>query len=284
MHVCASNGGSVFERFMNNVLYQARSVRRSALQVTLSVWKALFLRESLARLFGRRAAWFWLLLEPLFHIGFMVLVFGILRVRHIGGIETFLWLILGFMGFFMFRRSGTQGANAISANRSLFAYRQVKPVDTVLVRCVLEGLLMLCILLLVLIFAGLLGLPVIPHDPLAGFLAIFGLWLLGMGFALVVSVAQTMVEELGKLVVMAMMPMYLISGVAFPLAALPYPYNEWLMLNPVAHGLDALRLSFAQNYHVVSGLSLLYLYVFALALLFAGLALHVRYQNRMVAE
>jgi capsular polysaccharide transport system permease protein len=284
MHLGASNGGSVLKRFMNNLVSQPRPVSRNALQITLAVWKALLLRESLARLFGRRAAWAWLLLEPLFHIGFMVLVFTVIRVRNVGGIETALWLVLGFMGFFMFRRSGTQGANAIGANRSLFAYRQVKPVDTVLVRCALEGLLMLCILLLVLTIAGLWGLPVWPHDPLAAIQYVLGLWCLGVGFALVVSVAQTLVDELGNVVDMAMMPMYLLSGVMFPLAAVPYPYREWLLLNPVAHGLEGLRLAFAPHYHAVPELSMAYLYAFALAVVFMGLALHVRYQNRLVAQ
>jgi capsular polysaccharide transport system permease protein len=36
---------------------------RTSLAITLSVWKALFLRESLSCLFSARAAWFWLLAE-----------------------------------------------------------------------------------------------------------------------------------------------------------------------------------------------------------------------------
>ncbi|HSW20795.1 MAG TPA: hypothetical protein VLJ86_26470, partial [Ramlibacter sp.] len=64
---------------------------RSSLQITLQVWRALLLREALARLFGRRAALAWLLLEPLAHIGFMVFVYTVLRVRHVGGINTVLW-------------------------------------------------------------------------------------------------------------------------------------------------------------------------------------------------
>jgi len=36
------------------------------LRVTFSVWKAMFLREAVARLSAGRAAWLWLLLEPVF--------------------------------------------------------------------------------------------------------------------------------------------------------------------------------------------------------------------------
>jgi protease-4 len=98
------------------------------------------------------------------------------------------------------------------------------------------------------------------------------------------AMEKGLVDELGNVVDMAMMPMYLLSGVMFPLAAVPYPYREWLLLNPVAHGLEGLRLAFAPHYHAVPELSMAYLYAFALAVVFMGLALHVRYQNRLVAQ
>lgn len=257
---------------------------RSSLSITLSVWKALVLRESLSRLFSRRAAWAWLLLEPLFHIGFMVFIFTVIRVRTVGGIDTALWLVLGFLGFFLFRRTSTQGTNAISANRSLFAYRQVKPVDTVLSRCLLEALLMLVVAALILAALALWGVKAWPHDPLAVLEAAVGLWLLGTGFGLVMSVATELVDELGNVVDMLMTPMYLLSGVVVPLMAVPLPYRSWLMFNPVAHGLEALRLGFAPLYHAVPELSLAYLYGWALALIFLGLALQVRFQQRLVAK
>ena len=46
------------------------------LLTTLTVWRALFLREALDRFFGSRAAWGWLLVEPAMHIGFMCGVWG----------------------------------------------------------------------------------------------------------------------------------------------------------------------------------------------------------------
>lgn len=257
---------------------------RSPLSITLAVWHALLLRESLSRLFARRAAWVWLLLEPATHMAFMVFIFTAVRVSQVGGIQTALWVIVGFLGFFFFRRTGSQGANGISANRSLFAYRQVKPVDTVLVRALLEGLLMLMVSLMVLAFAALLRLQVLPSDPLAVMEAVFGLWLLGLGFGLVVSVVKELVPELDNLLDMIMTPLYLISGVILPLSAVPYPYREWLMYNPVAHGLEAARLGFAPYYHAVPELSLSYLYGCALVLLFFGLALHARFAQRLMTQ
>lgn len=257
---------------------------RTPATITLSVWKALFLRETLSRLFSARAAWFWLLAEPVFHVAYLTLIFGVMRVNAVGGIDTSLWIMIGLLAYFMFNRTGTQVMNAVSANQALFAYRQVKPVDTVLVRGGLEGFLMIIVAGVVLAGAALFGHTVIPADPLAVLEAFFGLWLVGIGFGLVTSVATELVPELGRVVKLIMMPLYMISGVIFPIAVVPQPYRGWLMVNPVAHGLEAARVGFVPNYHAVPELSITYIYGFALVSIFLGLALHRRFALRLVTE
>jgi capsular polysaccharide transport system permease protein len=81
-----------------------------------------------------------------------------------------------------------------------------------------------------------------------------------------------------------MMPMYIVSGVMIPVASIPQPYQGWMLLNPIVHGLEAARLAFAPYYHAVPGLDLGYLHLFALVLVFLGLALHVRFADRMVMQ
>lgn len=257
---------------------------RSAFAVTCSVWKALFLREAVSRLFKGRATWFWMFFEPIFHVAYLVLIYNVLRVRSVGGIDTTVWLIIGLLAFFMFRRTGMQSMQALSANESLFAYRQVKPVDTVLVRCALEGFLMVIIAALLLCAAAILGYPIIPADPLKVVAAFFGLWLFGVGFGLLASVTNELIEELGNVLKIMMMPLYMVSGVVFPLSAVPLPYRDWLMHNPVAHGLELARAGFAPYYHAVPGVSMDYLYGSALAVVFFGLALHRRFELRLATQ
>jgi capsular polysaccharide transport system permease protein len=252
--------------------------------VTLSVWKALFLREAVARLFSARAAWFWLIAEPAFHVTYLVFIYSVIRVRTIGGIDTAVWVVAGMLGFFMFRRTGTQVMNAVGSNRALFTYRQVKPVDTALVRGGVEGFLMVVIVFMELAAFGLLGHKVLPDDPMQVFEAFFFLWLLGIGFGLITSVITELVPEAGSLIKLVMMPLYLLSGVMFSIGVLPPPYRDWLMLNPIAHGLEVVRAGFAGHYHVIPGVSLPYLQGFALMTLFFGLALHRRFALRLVTQ
>lgn len=257
---------------------------RNSLPFALSVWKALFLREAVYRLFGSRAAWAWLLLEPLVHIGFLLFLFTTVRMRVIGGIDTILWLMCGLVGFFIFKRTLSQSMNAIGANQALFAYRQVKPVDTVLSRAFLEGLLMFLIAIILFVGAGMVGFDVIPADPMGVLIAFLGLWLLGLGMGLMTSVATELLPEVGKMIGLLMTPLYFISGVIFPLANLPSPYREWIMFNPVAHGLEIARISFALHYQAAAETSAAYLYASAISFIFLGIALHVRFALRLAAK
>ncbi len=260
------------------------SIPRSPLAVTLAVWKALFLREAAGRLFGERAGWFWLLLDPVFHISYLMVMFSVIRMRHVGGIDTPLWIMLGLIGYFMFQHASSQAMRAIGANTALFVYRQVLPVDTVLVRAALEAVIMLVVAVLLLAGAWMFGIHVTPAEPLKVLDCLFSLWLIGLGFGAAASAFIEMVPESAKVLSMVMQPLYLLSGVMFPVAAIPPPYRDWLVLNPLVHGLDSLRLAFAPYYHEIPGVDMNYLHAWALGLLVLGLALQVVFAKRLVSE
>lgn len=260
------------------------SSTRSSSSVTYSTWRALFLREAVNRLSAGRAAWLWVLFEPLSHVAFMVAMFSVIRMHSVGGVDVVIWLMIGMLSFFMFRRPAHQSMNAISANRALFSYRQVKPVDTVLVRAAVEGFLMVIVSIILLLGTALFGHDVAPSDPLKAIEAVAGLWLLGLGYGLIASAAIELIPEMSRVFGFIMMPMYIISGVMISIASIPQPYQDWLLLNPIVHGLEGARLAFAPYYHAVPGLDLAYLHTFALVLVFLGLALHVRFANRLVMQ
>lgn len=257
---------------------------RPSWQVTFSVWYALFLSEMVARMFGRRAAWVWILLDPVMHMVFTMFLFSMVQMRVVDGIDTAVWIMTGLLGYFMFNRSVRQAMNAVVANRALFTYRQVRPVDTVIVRAALEGFLTALISMLLLAGSALAGLQVIPTDPMKVLAAGFGLWMLGLGLGLICSVAVTLVGEFGRLIDLAFTPLYFISGVMFPVSSVPPPYRDWILLNPVLHGVDAIRSGFAPYYHALPEQSLTYLYGMALVMVFLGLALHVRYSLRLATS
>jgi capsular polysaccharide transport system permease protein len=248
------------------------------------VWRALFLREAVFRLSGRRGAWLWLLLEPVFHVAFITLFFEIVRVRVTPGAEPGMFVMTGLLAFFMTRNAALRSMEAISANSALFAYRQVKPVDTVIVRAGLEGFLGLIVALIMLAGAALLGFEVVPHHPLEVLIAFAGLWVVGLGLGLVLSVVGELVPEVGNVLRLLFLPLYFLSGIMFPVEFVPQPYREWLFYNPILHGVELLRGGFFPHYHVVPEVDPSFLFGFALVTAFLGLALHVRYARRLIAQ
>lgn len=250
----------------------------------MSVWKALLLREALSRLFASRGAWFWLIAEPVAHMAILGFIYSGIRQHTIGGIDTLIWLVLGLQGFFLFRRTANQMMGAVDSNRALFSYRQVVPIDTVLMRGLLEMILMVMVIAVILLGLLMLGHDIIPYDPMRLLAALFGLWLLGAAIGLIVSAGTEVAPEFRQIVTMFMLPLYFMSGVMFPIASMPEPYRDWLLYNPVVHGLDVAREGFAPYYHSAPGVSLSYLYDVAIVGVFIGLLLHRRFANLMVTR
>lgn len=242
----------------------------------------MFLREAIKRLFGEPFAWVWLLLEPILTVTLLAFMLTAVRLREVGGIETAVWIMVGMLGFNFFRKTFVRSLLAIRDNRKLFVFRQVKPFDPVIVRTFLEGFLNIVVSVLVLMGAALIGLEVIPDDPLMSLEAAFGIWLVGLGFGLMGSVAMELMPGIGKTMRLSVFPLFLFSGLIFPISAIPDPYREWALLNPLAHGLEAIRLGFSSQYAVIPELDVAYLYLVALSLVFLGLALQVRFALRIL--
>lgn len=269
---------------MNNS-HSAPKGARTPWQVTRSVWYAMFLREALSRTMGDRMGWFWMVFEP---VAFVAVMVGIRSFVRGGGLianaEFIPWLIAGLMGFFLVREGMIRGMGAIEANRSLFAYRQVQPIDPVLVRNFLEGALRSFVFLLFIGGGLMLGQDIYPDNAIRAMGAWLSLWCLGLGLGLVTSVSATLVPEVGKIIQMLSLPLMILSGVIFPLNNMPHWLLEYLMLNPIPHGLETLRLGFFENYKVVHGTSMLYFWLFTFSLIAMGLLMHLRFVDRLKAK
>lgn len=256
---------------------------RTSWQVTRSVWHALFMREAIARTTADRMAWFWMLFEPLAMVAIMVAIRAVILDKggQVAGAPFIPWLIVGLFGFFLFRENMLRLLGAIEANHALFAYRQVQPVDTVLVRSFLEGILKTVVFLLFIGASPLLGIELVPDAALEALLCWLMLWLLGLGYGLVLSALSRLIPEVGRIVKLTSLPLLIISGVMFPLNFLPWALQQYLLLNPVVHGLELMRSTFFTGYQPIEGVSLMYLLLWILTMLTLGLMLHLRYSDRM---
>lgn len=255
---------------------------RSPLAVTISVWRALFLREATMRLSRNPVAWFWLIAEPAAHIAFLMWLFVIgFRVRQLAGLDTSVFIMLGVLSFHIPRNLMNGGIAAISTSQPLYAYRQVKSVDTVIARIGLDSLLACIVFIVVWMGAALAGLDVHLADPLGAMSALGALWLAGVGLALVFSVVANLNTQTEHVVRALMGPLYVFSAVMFPTSSVPPSMRDALLLNPLVHGIESLRSAFAPGYQMVRGIDLTYLVHFSVTLIILGLMLHVAFQDSL---
>ncbi|WP_417604605.1 ABC transporter permease [Oceanimonas baumannii] len=259
---------------------------RTPWQVTRSVWFAMFMREAVSRTMADRMGWFWMIIEPMSVVAIMALIRAQLSGSNklIINADFIPWMIIGMMGFFLIREGLSRSQGAINSAQALFAYRQVQPVDTVLVRTWVDGMLRTVVFVLFVFGGMLLGLHIFPDNVLLGLLGWASLWALALGFALVISVTTKQVPEVGKIINMLSLPLMILSGAILPLNSLPHSILEYLMLNPIVHGLELLRAGFFEHYHMVPGTSPLYLWLWILGLNAAGLLMHLRYKERLKAK
>lgn len=259
---------------------------RSPWRVTLAVWHALFLRETVARLFGKRMAWFWVLTEPAIWIGMFVLIRIVLfgRIRLIYNADILPWMVTGMMVFLLFRNNMNRSGEAINSNKSLFTYSQVKPVDTVFVRCFLEGMILSFIFIMFILLGQLLEVGLLPDFPIQSLVVWFSMWWLGLGCGLIVSVISQFAPEINRIIGLMTIPLMVFSGVMRPIYSFPHWLQQYALYNPIAHGVESFRLSFFENYYTLSEISLNYLWYWALGTTVLGLALHLRFEMKLKAE
>lgn len=256
--------------------------QRTSWQVTRSVWYALYLREMVSRMFGNRYAWFWLLAEPMMFVGMMVAIRSFISILgDVAGTPMVPWMILGLTAFFMFRDGMTRGMSAVTVNKGLFAYRQVKPVDTVFVRVLVEATVHTVVIVLFIAVLALLGFNMNPENLLLALFAWFSLWLLGLSLGMVLSVVVTAVPDLSKIINVMTLPLIILSGAFIPVQYMPYTVQQILLYNPVLHTIETLRLGYFSGYWTMHEVSMFYVYQWLLPILVLGLLLQLRFEMKL---
>ena len=258
-------------------------VNRSSLDVQKSVLFALLIRELKTR-FGRyRLGYAWALLEPASHVLVLTAIFSFVFKRTFPGIDFPVFFIVAIVPYQMFNNMVTQGMNAISANKGLFGYRQVKTADTLIARMALEGLIHLATLIVLLLCAAWVGYRVELNDPLKLLAALIALYIFNCGCALIACVAVTLYEETQKFLPMLLRPMYFISGVIFPLSVVPADYRVYVIWNPLLHAIELIRDACFASYETVGG-SWQYLSMASVSMLCFGLILYRHNATRLLMQ
>lgn len=248
---------------------------RSPLKIVQSVVFALFMREMQTRFGARRLGLVWVVMEPLGILTIILSFYSFFRASPVQGIDFVMYMVSGIVPFHMMRNIAWRIIDAIPANAGLFAYRQVTPFDTFLVRLIVEVCVYCCAYLII---CGFLGFwfdhDVLIADPLA--------WIFSFGVGIVLSfsigvlfaIISHAAPSTSRILKLSYIPIYITSGVFYPLWRMPKEKMEIMSWNPYVEVINSMRAATFENYPETYGLHSGYPIFFALVSLLLSLGVY----------
>ena len=225
-----------------------------------------------------------MLAEPVVQLIVMTVVMGLIRGRHpTQGIPFPVFLLTGIAPFVMFRGIATLIMEGLAANRGLFAYKQLMPLDTFVARTIMQCSLSSISYALVMVAFAWWGFDMTIHRPLEWLgLLIIGV-ALAFGLGMVLAVLVDALPEIKTFVRFFFLVLYFSSGAIFPVTRFPayaLPYLQW---NPFLHATELIRHSVFPFYKTLDLVSFPYFVGCAGAFLCVGLGLFRIRSRRMLA-
>lgn len=244
--------------------------KRSSFQIQLAVTNALMRRELKTR-FGRyRLGIVWALLQPILQ---MLVFFGLFYFRNrsaVGGLEVPIFLATGIAPFIFFRTVVSKSMGAVSGNRNLLIYRQVRVFDAFFTRFLLESCISFIVLLTIITVAWWVGYEVEVVSSLRFVLVYILFSLFAFGVGLFFGVLSALYPEPCKIIPMFIRPLMFVSGTFFTINEVPRDLQEVLLWNPLIHAFELMRSCFSY-YYDTSLVSLSYLALSALVAMTLGM-------------
>jgi len=230
---------------------------------------------------SKRQGYFWAVLEPAAIIIVFWAMFGLAMRGGLSGVDYPMFLLTGMLPYHLFANIVTKSMAAFEANRGLFNYRQVKPFDTLVCRCLVECVVYLIVFIILALAGMALGFEAAIHDFLG--LALFLLLLVwfSFSFGLVCAVIGTFSENFKKIIGIMMRPLFFTSGIFFTVSMVPEKYRWILLLNPLLHFLELIRVYYFENFQSPEA-SFLYIIVWILGCSYAGLWLYTHLKDRIL--
>lgn len=245
-----------------------------------NVVSALLLRELKTRFGKYRLGYLWAIFEPFMFISLFVGIRGILAGSLRSGADKFiyhvdypLFLAAGLIPFFMFKHTVVQIMHSIEANRGLFAYQPVKPIDAMIARWILEGLIFISLWILVFFILDFIGFHTEIKDPL-GLIGIYILfYLFSFGVGLIFCIIINIYDEIRHLISPFLMFLFLTSAIFFSIEMIPSKFQIYLLWNPSLHFIELSRERFFPLYKA-EVCSFEYITLWTIVVLFLGLILY----------
>ena len=251
---------------------------KESFMIQMRVIGALLMREIITRYGRNNIGFLWLFIEPLMMTMFIVMMWKFARADQVSSLNIVAFVLTGYPMAMMWRNASNRAIGAISGNMSLLYHRNVRVLDTIFARVLLE--IAGATIAQIAIMAVLLAMRWIewPADIFYMLLAWLLMALFALGLGLVICSIAFKFDAFGKLWGTFSFVMLPLSGAFFFVSTLPQQAQEYVLWIPMVHGTEMFR----QGYFGGSMLTMenpWYLLLCDLVLLFIGLAMVAKFSK-----
>ena len=233
---------------------------------------ALILREVRTRFGVQKLGYLWAILEPMVFVSLFVML-ATLRGRFSpSGMPVMLFMMTGFVPFFLFRDTANVSLLAIQSNASMLTFPQVAPSDLIIARAILEFATMTVVFVLLLVAAASIGVTIRIERPMEVFFWISIMGVLGVGVGGFAGAFAPLFPSMERLIPVLMRPLFWVSGLFFTAEMLPAAIREYALINPILHMLELLRSAFFYEFESDYASASYALYFAFTLMLMAGIA------------
>lgn len=214
---------------------------REGWSVQVRVIYALMIRELSTR-FGRQNIGFlWVMVEPLLFAGVVAIIWRLTKGPEEHGVSVIAFVVSGYIPITLFRHGVQRSVAAFTANGALLYHRQIKILDFVLVRFVIEvlgGLMAWAFIGSILIYFDLFPIPSNIGLLIAGW-SIYALFCFSL--CLVIAPLSEMSEIMEKFIPVSTYVMIPFSGLFYMVSWMTPQMRDFLLLSPFVNGMEMMR-------------------------------------------
>lgn len=240
--------------------------------IQLQVIHALLLREVKTRFGEHHLGYGWALLEPLMWVGIlMAFTFTVGRTAPYG-LPILDFFVTGIVPFLAFRNTVSRASAGISGNAGLLLFPQVRPLDLVGARVLLETVTYFIVFVLLLAVAVWTRGAFVVDDLLETVTGFALTTALGCGLGLVFCGLSVFTPTIERIQGPLMRPFFWTSAVFYSADAVPSALRPVILLNPLTHCIEMVRDGWFPGY-AARGVNPAYPAFWVLVLWFFGLSL-----------
>ncbi|MDQ7046863.1 MAG: ABC transporter permease [Sulfurovum sp.] len=258
--------------------------RRKPSKILSAVILALFLRELNTKMSVGKLGLFWTFFEPFMQVSMFILIrVAIVETGEGSNFDYAVFMAAGFIAFNMFRSIFSGSTGTFRASKALFGYKQVKPIDAIIARVLVE-VFITSIIVCMFVFVGFFfQYEFAPQNILMVFLGYT--WLLVFAFAvgLVIAIGSAFFDSIGKIIGIFSFGLMIFSAVFFPMISVPPEAHEILLYNPLVHFMEMIH-----GYYIYElddrFVDYRYMALWTITPLFMGTWLYIKLEKRIISE